>query len=83
MQSERLESSNLTPIFQIGGGGQGGSPGEQVAGGVWETGEERAGSGISTMVGSGREIQKGKLLLYVTAYIQSKKWTQQHFLTSI
>ena len=29
------------------------------------------------MVGSGREIQKGTLLLFVTAYIQSKKQTQQ------
>ena len=62
-----------------GGGGQGGqgggSPGEQGVGGVWETGEER--------VGGGREIKKGKLLLFVTAYFQSKKRTQQRFLTSI
>ena len=43
----------------------GGSPGEQEAGGVREMGEESAGSGI--------EIQKGKLSLFVTAYIQSKK----------
>ena len=69
--------------FHSGGGQGGGSPGEQGAGGVRETGEERAGSGISTMAGSGREIQKGKLSLYVTAYIQSKKRTQQRFLTSI
>ena len=41
------------------GGQGGGSPGEQVAGGVRETGEERAGGGIPTMAGSGREIQKG------------------------
>ena len=46
-------------------------------------GEERAGGRISTMVGSGREIQKGKLLLSVTAYFQSKKRTQQRFLTAI
>ena len=39
----------------------GGSPGEQGAGGVREAGEERAGGGISTMAGSGREIQKVKL----------------------
>ena len=46
--------------YFVGGGGQGdGSPGEQGAGGVRETGEERAGGGISTMAGSGREIQKG------------------------
>ena len=59
----------------IVGGAGGGSRGEQGAGGVRETGEERAGSGISRM-GSGREIQKGKLSLFVTAYIQSKKRTQ-------
>ena len=63
---------------------QGGrSPGQQGAGGVRETGEERAESVISSMAGSGREIQKGKFLLFVTAYIQSKKRTQQRFLTSI
>ena len=67
-----------------GWGGQGGgSPGEQGAGGVREAGEERAGGGISTMAGSGREIQKGKILLFVTAYFQSKKGTQERFLTSI
>ena len=53
------------------------------AGGVRETGEERAESVISSMAGSGREIQKGKFLLFVTAYIQPKKRTQQRFLTSI
>ena len=57
------------------GGTGGGSPGEQGAGGVREAGEERAGGG--------REIQKGKLLLFVTAYFQSKKRTQERFLTSI
>ena len=41
------------------GGQEGGTPGEQGAGGVRETGEERAGGGISTMAGSGKEIQKG------------------------
>ena len=51
-------------------------------GGVRETGEERAGGGISTMGGSGREIKKGKLLLFVTAYFQSKKRPQERFLTS-
>ena len=60
------------------GGGQGVGRGR-------ETGEEfeGAGGGISTMAGSGREIQKGKLLLFVTAYFQSKKRTQQRFLASI
>ena len=71
-------------MYISGGGGQGGgSPGEQGAGGVRETGEERAGGGISTMAGSRREIQKVKLFLFVTAYFQSKKRTQQRFLTSI
>ena len=42
--------------FYRGGGQGGGSPGEQGAGGVWETGEERVGGGISTMAGSGRKI---------------------------
>ena len=46
-------------------------------------GEERAGSRIHAMAGSGREIQKGKLSLFVAAYIQSKKRTQKRFLTSI
>ena len=45
--------------FLVEGDRGGGSPGEQGAGGVRETGEERAGGGISTMAGSGREIQKG------------------------
>ena len=49
--------------------------GDRGAGGVRETGEERAGSG--------REIQKAKLSLIITAYIPSKKRTQQRFLTSI
>ena len=49
--------------------------GDRGAGGVRETGEERAGSG--------REIQKGKLLLFVTAYFQSQKRSQEGFLTSI
>ena len=43
-------------------GGQGG------AGGVQETGEERTGSEISTVAESGREIQKAKLSLFVTAH---------------
>ena len=57
--------------------------GEQGAGGVQETGEERAGGGISTMAGSGREIKKVKVFLFVTAYFQSKKRTLQRFLTPI
>ena len=51
-----------------GGGTGGGSPGEQGAGGV----PERE-----------RKIKNGKLSVFVTAYIQSKKRTQQCFLTSI
>ena len=80
-----MNVQDLIQFHQSSGeeGTGGGSPGEQGAGGVWETGEERAGSGISTMAGSGREVQKGKLSLFVTAYIQSKKRTQQRFVTSI
>ena len=67
-----------------GGGGTGGrEPGRTVGGRGTETGEERAGSGISTMTGSRRKTQKGKLSLFVTDYIQSKKRTQQRSLTSI
>ena len=69
---------DLIQFHQSSGGGGG-----QGAGGVRETGEERAESGISTMAGSRREIKKGKLSVFVTAYIQSKKRTQQRFLTSI
>ena len=63
------------------GGGR--SPGEHEAGGTQEMGEERTGNGISTIAGNEREIQKCNLLLFVAAYIQSMKWTQQNFLTSI
>ena len=59
------------------------SPRSVWGGGDRGAGEERAGGGISTMAGSGREIQKGKLLLFVTACFQSKKRTQERFLTSI
>ena len=45
--------------YYVEGDRGGGRPGEQGAGGVRETGGERAGDGISTMAGSGREIQKG------------------------
>ena len=67
--------------FVLGGGGQGGGiPGEQGAGGVRETGEERAGSGISMMAGSGREIPKGKLSLIVTAHHPVKETNSTTFL---
>ena len=79
----RLKANILMFFANLWGGQGGGSPGEQGAGGVREAGEERAGGGISTMAGSGREIQKGKLLLFVTAYFQSKKRTQERFSTSI
>ena len=59
-------------VFRLvwrGGGQGGGSPGEQGAGGVRETGEERAGGGISTMAGSGREFKKASFcyLLLLTS----------------
>ena len=72
----------LKGYLSSGGGQGGGSPGEQGAGGVRETGKERAGGGISTMAGSGREIKKVKVF-FVTVHFQSKKRTQQRFLTSI
>ena len=50
--------------------------GDRGAGGVRETGEEEVGGGISTKAGSRREIKKGKLLAFVTAYFQSKKRAQ-------
>ena len=50
------------------------------SGGVRETGEERAGSGISTMAGSGREIQKGKLSLIVSAHHPVKETNSTMFL---
>ena len=53
-----------------GTGGE--SPGEQGAGGVRETGEEGAGSG--------REIQKGKLSLIVTAHHPVKEANPTTFL---
>ena len=55
-----------------GGGQGGGSPGEQGAGRVRETGEERAGSG--------REIPKGKLSLIVTAHHPVKETNPTKFL---
>ena len=54
--------------------------GDRGAGGVRETGEERAGSGISTMAGSGREIQKGKLSLIVSAHHPVKETNSTMFL---
>ena len=64
-----------------GGGGQGGgSPGEQGAGGVRETGEERAGGGISTMAGSGREIQEVKLFFFCYCLLPVKETNPTTFL---
>ena len=76
-------------VYLSSGGGQGGgslgeqgggNPGEQGAGGVRETGEERAGSRISMMVGSEREIPKGKLSLIVTAHHLVKETNSTTFL---
>ena len=63
MNSGKSRNITTSNTFELLSGGRqgGGSPGEQGAGGVRETGEERAGSGISMMAESGREIQKGKL----------------------
>ena len=70
----------LISCIGSGGGQGGGSPGEQGAGGVRETGEERAGRGISMMAGSGREIPKGKLSLIVTAHHPVKETNPTTFL---
>ena len=54
--------------------------GDRGAGGARETGEERAGSGISMMAGSRREIPKGKLSLIVTARHPVKETNPTTFL---
>ena len=64
----------------LGGTGGGGSPGEQGVGGVRETGEERAGSGISTMAEAGEKFKKSKLSLFVNAYHPVKETTPTTFL---
>ena len=58
---------------------RGWDPGK-TGGRVWETGEERAGSRISKMVGSGGEIQKGKLSLFITGYHPVKETNPTTFL---
>ena len=59
---------NLVECLEKWGGTGGREPGKTGVGRARETGEKRAERGISKMVGSGREIQKGKLSLFVTAY---------------
>ena len=49
--------------------GGGGNPGEQGAGGVRETGEERSGSGISTM--GGKRDRNSKRQAFVVCYCLS------------
>ena len=57
-------------ISQRSGGG--GNPGKQGAGGVRETGEERAGSGISTM--DGKQDRNSKRQAFVVcAYLPVKE----------
>ena len=51
----KVEELGYKKFYPVGGGGGGGDRGA----GARETGEERAGGGISTMAGSGREIKKG------------------------
>ena len=74
----------LSALLHFRGGGQGvGSPGRRTGrggGGVREMGEEREGSGISTMAGSGRGNQKGKLSLIVTAHHPVKETNPTTFL---
>ena len=60
----------------------GGSPGENGAGGVRETGEERqerAGSGNLTRAKNGRENKKEKRLLLFIAYDTLKNMTPLTF----
>ena len=54
----------------------GGRPGEQKAGGVGETGEERSGSGISTMAGSGRN-SKSQAFVNCSAHHPVKETNQE------
>ena len=65
--------------LKVGGGGGGeqgdGSPGEQGTGGVREAGSPRWQE-------AGEKFKKSSCF-FVTAYSQSKKRTQQRFLTSI
>ena len=56
--------------------------GDRGAGGVREMGEKRVGSGISKMSGGWREMQKGKLSLFVTAYHPIKETNPTTFLDS-
>ena len=50
--------TDLSEPYQVGGGQEGGRPGEKGAGGVREAGEEGAGSGIPKVAGSGRKREK-------------------------
>ena len=57
--------------------------GQRGAGGVRETGEERAGSGISTIAKAEEKFKKASFRYLFLLIIQSKKRTQQRFLTCI
>ena len=57
--------------MNFGGGGQGGRrPGEKGAGGVWEAGEEGAGSRVPKVAGSGRKREN---LCNIVQYFAIKK----------
>ena len=56
--SQSSFQAGTSPSLHVEGDRGGGSPEEQGAGGVRETGEERAGSRISMMVGNGEKFQK-------------------------
>ena len=45
-------------LYQCGGGEGGGRSGEKGAGGVWEAGEDGAGSGIPNVAVSGRKREE-------------------------
>ena len=77
-------------VHQVSGGSRGGggrgAGAQENRGRAWsgdgrrETGEERVRSGISTRAGSGREIQKGKNSLFITAYHPVKNTNPATFL---
>ena len=65
MQSERLESSNLTPIFQIGGG-TGGEPGR--TGGRRGMGDGRRKGGKWDLYDGGKRERNSKRQAFVICY---------------
>ena len=57
----------------MGGGGRGGRPGEKGAGGVREAGEERTGSRILKVAGSGRKRENYATLRHISRSKKAKR----------